>query len=104
MSWLRRHYGKSSSATRGCTGGCARQAAGAKGAFSLVMRCSGGVGQGPGKGEHLAHGLFAIGRLADPEREVVGGDRPDIAVIGLAALVPAVCRLEFHVGEYVPAD
>ena len=72
--------------------------------WSSASADRGGVGQLPCEAEQLPDGVLAVGGLADPQREVVGRDRAQVAVIGLTALVAAVGRLDFQVGKDVPAD
>src|SRR5208337_1561583 len=56
----------------------------------------GGVGQLAREVQQLPHGILAVGRRADPQREVIRRDRAEIAVISLAALVTAVRGLELQ--------
>src|ERR1700678_46599 len=73
---------------------------------SRAIRSAPGAGDGVVEGarerQHRRDGVLAVGGLADPKRQVIGGDRAEVAVVGLAALVAAVGRLELHVAEHVP--
>src|SRR5579859_3126357 len=57
----------------------------------------GGVGQLAREVKQMPHGVLAVGGLADPQREVIGRDRAQVSVVGLAVLVAAVSRLELEV-------
>src|SRR5450755_1604354 len=48
------------------------------------------VREGGGEREHLADAILAVGRLAEPQRQVIGGDRAHVAMVGFAVLVAAV--------------
>src|SRR5689334_23831980 len=109
MSRLGRHAG-SSPATRGCHSASCRNMVPLDGrqqqngtdyqqlpSWASASVDRGGVGQLPPEAEQLPHGVLAVGGLADPEREVVGRDRAQVAVISLTAFVAAVGRLDFQV-------
>src|SRR5580692_10272385 len=60
----------------------------------------GGVRQRPHEAQQLPDSLLAVRVLAYPQREVVGGDRTQVPVIGFAVLVAAVRGLQFQVGQH----
>src|SRR5690606_38571336 len=62
----------------------------------------GGFGERLGEGQDVGDRLGTVGRLADAQGQVVGGDGAGVAVVGLAVLVAAGGRLQVDVGDGTP--
>src|SRR5688500_16334403 len=62
----------------------------------------GGRGQRAGEVEEPAYGLAAVGRRAQPKREVVAGEVAGVAVVGVALRVVAGRRLDVDARDSTP--
>src|SRR4051794_22879595 len=57
-----------------------------------------------GEGQQPVDRCLSVGRRAEPQREVVGGNHTGVAVVGLALRVGARRRLEVDAVDAAPAD